>query len=338
MGEKKEKRRSEGAGLLHFGKEMGSALLMALIAIVYIIQAFRIPTGSMEESLKAGDFLLGLKFIYGAPVVPFSYAKFPGVTDPKPGDVIIFKYPGASKKDYIKRCIAGPGQTIEIKGKKVFVDGKELIMPPEGQHIKNGLIGSAYGGLNKHVMEFEALKIPKKGDTYTIPQLPLREFHFLRMLVHQEHPRKEVRAEYQLYKNGEYVTSYDFNRVDDWTQIADYLDAAKRQAIRGEDGAEVEVKTLLYLDGTRLDTYTVRNDNYFMLGDNRDNSTDSRFWGYLNRNFVKAQAFILYFSLDQETPLVLLPLKIRWERIGKLIRSWDGLPEAPQTALRSEAY
>ena len=100
-------RRSEQAGIFHFLREMGSALIMALIAIVYVIQAFKIPTGSMENSLLVGDFLLGLKFMYGAPILPFSHElginqRFPAVTDPKTGDVIIFKYPGSDKKDYIK--------------------------------------------------------------------------------------------------------------------------------------------------------------------------------------------------------------------------------------------
>jgi len=77
---------------------MVSALAMALVAIVYVIQAFKIPSGSMEDSLLVGDFLLGLKFIYGAPVLPFMYTKFPGVTNPKPGDVIIFKYREPTRK------------------------------------------------------------------------------------------------------------------------------------------------------------------------------------------------------------------------------------------------
>jgi len=66
-----------------------------------------------------------------------------------------------------------------------------------------------------------------------------------------------------------------------------------------------------------------------MMGDNRDNSLDSRYWGYVNYNYVKAKAFILYFSLNETTPYYMLPMKIRWERIGKLIRSWDGENPVP---------
>lgn len=132
-------RRSEQAGIFHFMREMGSALIMALIAIVYVIQAFKIPTGSMENSLMVGDFLLGLKFMYGAPIVPFSKElginqRLPAITEPKSGDVIIFKYPGADKKDYIKRCVAGPGSVVEIHQKRLIVDGRELILPP-GENI-----------------------------------------------------------------------------------------------------------------------------------------------------------------------------------------------------------
>lgn len=325
VAEQAKKRRSEGAGLFNFGREMVSALLMALVAIIYIIQAFRIPTGSMEDSLLAGDMLLGLKFMYGAPVAPFSYHKFPAVADPKPGDVIIFKYPGLDRKDYIKRCVAGPGQTISVEGKKVFVDGRELRMPPKGKHISDGRIYSRYAPFNTRVMSFPPLRIPRKGDTIVIADLPVREFHYLKNLVRQENPRGKVRTDYQLYTDGEFTTSYDFALVDDWTQIADKLDAVA-EGIRREDTTRVVTsRKLLYLNDKRIDRYVAKYDNYFMMGDNRDNSTDSRFWGYLNRNFVKAKAFILYFSLDKETPVWMLPVKIRWNRIGKLIRAWNGL-------------
>jgi signal peptidase I len=323
-------RRSEKAGVFHFTKDMVSALIMALIFIIYVIQAFKIPTGSMEKSLLIGDFLLGLKFIYGAPVAPFLYTKFPGFTDPKPGDVIIFKYPGPEKKDYIKRCVAGPGQTIRIEDMKVTVDDKTLLLPPKGQYIRNGI-------LDPQIRNFEPLRIPKKGDTLQCPPgMGAREFIFYKHLIHQENPRAEVTCKVQLYINGEFSNSLkviqiagmyrsfselDFNRFYNWVNIDDIEKDVQQQF----PGKTVEVKKLILLNGALVHSYVCKYDNYFMMGDNRDNSTDSRYWGFLNRNFVKAKAFILYFSLDSDTPMWQLPLKIRWNRIGKLIRSWDGV-------------
>jgi signal peptidase I len=324
------KRRSEKAGVFHFTKDMVSALAMALIAIVYVIQAFKIPTGSMENSLLVGDFLLGLKFIYGAPVLPFMYAKFPGITNPKPGDVIIFKYPGADKKDYIKRCVAGPGQTIQINGTTVIVDGKPLAPPPRGQYVHGGQ-------LDPRITNFEPLLVPKKGDTLHFdPKMPARLFLFYKHLVKQENPRTPVVAKFQLYINGEYANrqkvlaygyrelSFDdipFDAVDNWT----VLDDIEKQVTQQYSDKNIEVQKLLNCGGKSVKTYVVRYDNYFMMGDNRDNSTDSRYWGFLNRNFIKAKAFILYFSLDKNIPVWQLPFKIRWNRIGKLILSWDGV-------------
>jgi len=327
--DKSDLRRSEKAGLFHFTKDMISALAMALIAIVYVIQAFKIPTGSMEKSLLVGDFLLGLKFIYGAPVLPFMYTKFPGITDPKPGDVIIFKYPGSDKKDYIKRCVAGPGQTIESHGTNVIVDGKTLVLPPNGQYIHNGQ-------LDPRITDFEPIRVPKKGDTLHIdPKMPVRQFLFYKHLVKQENPRQPTVAKFQLYINGEYANnqkvitygyrelSFDdipFDIIDNWTILDDIVKQVDMQYA----DKPINVSKLLYIDGKQVKDYIVKNDNYFMMGDNRDNSTDSRYWGFVNRNFIKAKAFILYFSEDKDVPIWLLPVKIRWARIGKLIRSWDG--------------
>jgi signal peptidase I len=323
-------RRSEKAGVFHFTKDMISALAMALVAIVYVIQAFKIPTGSMENSLLVGDFLLGIKFMYGAPVLPFTYYKFPGVTNPKPGDVIIFKYPGTDKKDYIKRCVAGPGQTVTINDTSFFIDGKKLLLPPKGQFIRNGQ-------LDPPIRQFASLRVPKKGDTLHLsPDMLAREFVFSKHLIHQEHPTDKVTVKVQLYLDGEYSNhlkvlsngfqslSFDeinFNDIDNWLIIDNIL----TRLPQGFPGKTVEIKKLIFLNDKIQKDYVVKFDNYFMMGDNRDNSTDSRYWGFLNRNFIKAKAFILYFSLDSETPWWQLPFKIRWNRIGKLIRSWDGI-------------
>ncbi len=340
----KTERRSEQAGILHFLREMGSALVMALIAIVYVIQAFKIPTPSMERSLLVGDFLLGLKFIYGAPLLPFSLdlgisRRFPAIADPKPGDVVIFKYPGTDRKDYIKRCIAGPGSVVEIDGERLTVDGKTVMPPPNGYYMRRGELGEL-------ITRFKPLRIPAKGDIIRPSDLPTREFLFSKHLIHQENPRARVRAAYQLYIDGNFSNDYVFSitnpmtgqsfdvpfsriefETDDWTELERRLSEVRSRI----PGREVEIRKALFLNDKPVQEYRVRFDNYFMMGDNRDNSADSRFWGYLNRNFVKAKAFILYFSLDKDVPFWQLPVKIRWNRIGKLIRSWNGDARATQS-------
>lgn len=349
---------SEKTGLLRFFREMGSALVMALIAIVYVIQAFQIPTGSMEDSLLVGDFLLGLKFVYGAPVVPFSQdigikQRFPAITKPKPGDVVIFRYPGADKKDYIKRMVAGPGDIVEMAGNnKLIVNSTEIKLPPRGKYTGGGRP-------DPRIINFAPLRIPAKGDVFSPDTMPIREFLFFKTLVHQENPTKKVSIYFDLYVDGELANNLPFympimnmdkftmqslqdlnfsyrtkvlrrtktfnyiNSIDDWTILDNTLNIIRRNF----PDKDVEIEKKLFINNTRVNQYTVQFDNYFMAGDNRDNSLDSRYWGYLNRNFVKAKAFILYFSLDRGEPLWKLPLIIRWNRIGKLIRDWDGVTD-----------
>ncbi len=374
----------------------------------------------MENSLLVGDFLLGLKFIYGAPVVPFSYTKLPGVTSPKPGDVVIFKYPGSDAKDYIKRCVAGPGQTIEIKQKGVFVDDKKITLAPRGKYLNNGILA-------REMMNYRKLRIPAKGDIIHPDTLPVREFLFCKHLIHQENPelslsyrfqgtpflrnifpfkrgKERVVMKFAVYLDGKLHHNVDISNFEDnWLNIKYQLDLVQNNLLNEyisskaapdslSDSSEAIVPEIrfekeIFLDGEKVTTYTVKNDNYFMMGDNRDNSMDSRFWGYLNQRFVKAKAFILYFSLAQfyenrdgseklfdatvikypsgkpvtqnddpqqlinaiiyirkngyqsqwntegelvagkrrVIPLFFLPMKIRYNRIGKLIRGWDGL-------------
>ena len=110
-------------------KLFGSALLIALVIKTSLVEAYNIPSGSMEDTLMTGDFILGNKFIYGAKI-PLFPIKLPAFSDPEPGDIVIFKFPLNPDQNYIKRCIAGPGQVVEIRNKRVYVDN-ELIDDPE---------------------------------------------------------------------------------------------------------------------------------------------------------------------------------------------------------------
>jgi signal peptidase I len=349
-----DKRRDEKAGILNFSKEMISALATALIFIVYIIQAFTIPTKSMENSLLAGDFLLGLKFMYGSPVLPFTHMRFPGITDPHRGDVVIFEYPGPENKDYIKRCVAVAGDTVRMDGKDLYINGVKTIPPEEAQYLSGGRFDfiDPYDTL---LEEFSPLYIPKKGDTLRLSDAPMREFHFYKRLIHQENPRSEIRDRYTFDVNGKtdqdlgsalvaqtqwpyplnqllsgfrfsdtLFQSLDKNPHFYWFNYVVIFEEIKKayKRIRPEDS--VAIGKHLSINNEPVEEYVVQYDNYFMVGDNRDNSSDSRFWGFVNRNFINAQAFIVYFSLDGDVPFYLLPAKIRWNRLGMLIRRWDG--------------
>ncbi|MBL7994519.1 signal peptidase I [bacterium] len=117
------------------------ALLFAYIIRIFFLQAFKIPTGSMENTLLVGDLLLVNKFVYGAKTpdkIPFTEIKIPqyqlpALREPRSGDVIVFKFPPDPLVDYIKRCVAVAGQTVEIKNKIVYVDGvpfSDIVDPP----------------------------------------------------------------------------------------------------------------------------------------------------------------------------------------------------------------
>lgn len=218
-----------------------SVFIMVVVIRVTVVEAFRIPTGSMEDTLLVGDFLLVNKFIYGIRTpdwvgVPFTgigffipHTRLPGFTKPKSGNIIVFRYPLDPRKNYIKRCVAVGGQTLEIRDKVVYVDGKKFPDPPE--------------------MKIDSLHIYPDG----------------------------------LIEPG-------------------IFDAAGNRDNFGP--------------------ITVPEGHLFMMGDNRDRSADSRYWGFLSMEDVVGKASIIYFSWDKTIPFYRINKvykKIRWLRIGDLI-------------------
>src|SRR6187551_437592 len=104
------------------------AVILALFIRTFVVQAFKIPTGSMENNLLIGDHLLVNKFVFGPAASPLERAIFP-VRDPRRGDVIVFKYPDEPDRDFIKRVIGLPGETLELRSKRVYINGQPLDEP-----------------------------------------------------------------------------------------------------------------------------------------------------------------------------------------------------------------
>ena len=193
------------------------ALILAFFIRTFVIQAFKIPSGSMLPTLLIGDHLLVNKFVYGIKV-PFAGTVLIPVNKPERNDVIVFRYPQDPKLDYIKRVIAIGGDTIEGRDKKLFLNGKPLD-DKYGVHMDETIVDRAAS------------------------------------------PR------------------------DNFGPI------------------------------------TVPEGKVFVMGDNRDNSFDSRFWGFVDHRAILGKALIIYWSWDVEQPLLSLErLKsIRWGRLGDII-------------------
>jgi signal peptidase I len=195
------------------------AVILAFFVRTFIVQAFKIPTGSMEPNLLIGDHLLVNKFKF-APTLTSAERVLLPIDEIKRGDVIVFKYPEDPERDFIKRVVGLPGETLELRNKKVHINGKPL---------------------DESYVHF--LFPPDEGE-----------------------PAEGA------------PTDFDVRRT--------------------------------------YGPVTIPADHYFMMGDNRDNSQDSRYWGFMPRSYVKGQALFVYFSFGESTGgLTGLLGNIRWSRI-----------------------
>jgi signal peptidase I len=274
------------------------AAIAALILKTFVIEAYTIPTGSMEDTLLPGDFLLVTKFTLGATTprnIPFTnialpYYQFPKLKEVKRGDIIVFEYPGDRDElrheeimNYIKRCAGLPGDTITIVDKVLYVNG-ELFPPPPKMKFLNPVptprgIGNPYifpKFSNFNEDNYGPLYVPKKGDTV---QLSIDNIEQYRTLINREYGREVVKV------IGDEIT----------------------------------------IDGVPAKTYVIKKNYYFMMGDNRDDSADSRFWGYVPEDLIIGEPLIIYWSWDKEIPIFPDVIKklssIRLNRIAKLIHN-----------------
>jgi signal peptidase I len=291
------------------------ALLIALVIRAVVIYPFRIPTGSMEDTLLIGDFLLANKFVYGLRSpdwigIPYTKIGFkipffrtPGIRKPVKGDVVIFKYPRDITLNYIKRCVGASGDTVFVRDKQLFVNGKRIPDAP-----KSKFIFDLYpAGVDEYAIfppgsgnrdNYGPVRVPAPGDTFSFPASQKGKWFERIQLMVYEGNRVELRT------GGESIVLSVENQAQ-WPPAIDRLEASS-----------------FFMNGKPLSetTYTVKNRHYFMMGDNRDNSLDSRYWGFLPERLVVGEALVIYWSWDPEVPLYRIFHKLRWERLLNLIR------------------
>ncbi|GBD86349.1 signal peptidase I [bacterium BMS3Abin03] len=284
---------------VEFFRQLFYAAIAAFFIITFVIQNTRIPTGSMEDTILVGDFVLVNKFIYGSSspkYIPFTeveipHIRLPALKDPKPTDIVVFEFPGGRDKlhaselgvNYVKRCIGTPGDTIEIKNKVVFVNGKEFWRPP---HIKY------YNGMNGSFLKPKPVGY---GDPRIFPKgMPWNEDNYGPLVV----PKKGMTIPLNKYN------------VEQWRTIID----------REYDKRVVNIKNgVVTINDIPVSSYTFKKDYYFMMGDNRDDSLDSRFWGFVARDMVVGQAFIVLFSWDRDIPFTQLFKLIGSIRLNRIL-------------------
>ncbi|MBI4850791.1 MAG: signal peptidase I [Acidobacteria bacterium] len=236
-------------------------VIMALFGMTFVVQAVKVPTGSMLNTILVGDHLLVNKFIFGQDGLMLD--KFTPHRPIKRGDVIVFKYPNDPTTNYVKRVIGLPGETIEMKGNSIFINGKELA---EQYVLADQPLGDPYAPL----------------EVVNVKEAPLG-------------------ASYKAYYSYEY----------------DPAEAVMEKSLAGQKFA-IEAP------------FQIPPDHYFAMGDNRDNSQDSRYWGTVPRQNIVGRAWVVYYSLDASKDglgkttsgylLVDLFTRTRWNRIGTLIK------------------
>lgn len=265
-----------------------------LIIISAVVEASRVPTGSMEDTIKIGDFLLINKYLYG-PATPryipltgieLPFYRFPSFREPKKNDIIVFKWPGNRDQieadrleHYVKRCIAGPGDTLEIIDKVVYINGEQFPIP-EHVNYDNTLLPKGVAdpyifpkGSGWNSDNYGPLVIPKKGD----------------------------------------VIELNRDNIERWETF-----------INREFGKDVVryINDDIYINDKKTNEYVVTEDYYFAMGDNRDNSLDSRYWGFVPRESITGTPIITYWSWNSDIPFSRffdLLGSVRFNRIGKLI-------------------
>ena len=219
------------ASLWDWTRSIAVAFVLFLVVRTFVVEAFKIPTSSMENTLLVGDFLLVNKAVYGAEI-PGTGVRLPAFAEPRRGDVVVFNPPHDPGKNYVKRLVGQPGDTLEMRGKVLYVNGAPVAEP--------------------------YVQVLERDRDAVHPAMRWQSNHLLASPGRDYHPTR-----------------------DNWGPII------------------------------------VPEYRYFVLGDNRDNSEDSRYWGFVSRESIRGRPWFVYYSFEGDDPGRAPWLShVRWNRIG----------------------
>ena len=345
------------------GREWFDAIIFAVIAATLIrtlfIEAYTIPTASMERSLLVGDYLFVSKINYGPriPITPIAfpfahhtmplglgkaywdglqlpYFRLPGLQSVKKNDVVVFNWPADTvdhrpvdkKENYIKRCQGAPGDTLSIVSAQVFINGKAAENPPQGQStyiVKTD--GTEFNPKTMLELGIVGAESPSADGTYVLfltPENLAKIAHF--SSVKSVTPRNEVKGEFDALQPTFPGDSFHKWNADfhgpiiipkrgmvmklDSGNIAIYA-----RAIKEYEKNKLEIKgNDIFINGIKTNSYTFKLDYYWMMGDNRHDSLDSRYWGFVPEDHIVGKALFVWWSFAKEGSGFNL---IRWNRI-----------------------
>ena len=364
------------------GREWADAIGFAVVAATIIrwslMEAFTIPTPSMENSLMVGDFLFVSKMHYGTrtPITPLQFPlthqkiwftnapsysnmvqlphyRLPGLTSIKRNDVVVFNVPGIAennfeegnkekwidypidlKTNYIKRCVAVPGDVIEVRNTQIYING-EIGENPEKMQFGYHIVSNA--PINSRILKKYNIARPqqsgKNGDDFitfvhTTPETA-RELEKLPFISEvRKNTERQGSGDLRIFPdanlfpwNGDFFGPLTVPKKGVTIEINEKSLATYGKVIKLFDHNVPETVEIngneLTINGQVISQYTFNQDYYFMMGDNRHNSLDSRYWGFVPADHVVGKGFFIWMSLDPDEKIL---SKIRWRRLFSLIR------------------
>lgn len=337
--------------LIDWLKAILYAFALVVIIISYIAEPFNIPTTSMEKTLQAGDFILVSKVEYGPRVpttlfqfpfigksisfldnIKMPYIRIPGFGKIKNNDIVAFNYPKEdiknldNKTPFVKRCIGIPGDIVEIKAGLIYVNHKVIKELPKVQH--NYLIKTKKDTIDAKLLDKYGINEGGRfmhenmffyAMTDSASRYLSKQPDVLSIRPMTETPNSG-NGELFSYKSKKWnVDNYGQIKVPkkgDTVSINDDNLPIYEEIIRKYEKNKLEQKNgVVYINDKQTTEYVIKMNYYFMMGDNRHNSIDTRFWGFVPEDHVIGKVVFVWLSLDKTKSFF---SSIRWNRICRI--------------------